>query len=235
MAKSYNDWLFDLDEHLVARNVGVRSHNFDRAALDFGFTNGLAPEEFLSHPCSLREQVLEPVHVDRPEDLKPKRSVVIGTIVGLVLLIVLCVGVPRLLKLGHRHSGRHLVAGEHALDALVRLDAGSKAGTDPEAYSNLLSQARSATDTLSREFPHDTFQAKLKAILEHYILAEELWQATSDDPSPSRELPPVEEFWQRYPDGHIWFMGDHLLSVTPALNVIWAEGRKELESGKELL
>jgi hypothetical protein len=235
MAKTFNDWLFDLDEHLGARGVPVRSGGFDRAALDFGFANGLTPEEFLSHPCSLREQVTEPIQVDRPEDLRPRRSPVVGVIVGFVVVLLLAIGVPRILRAGHHLSGRHLQTARHAVDALQKLEAKAKPGAELEAYSSQVADAQEAVATLSAGFGHDSLEGKLSSALKHYVFAEELWRSNLDEPSPSKELPSVNAFWQNYPDGHIWFMGDSLLSITPALNVVWAEARKELAAAVELL
>lgn len=53
--KTFDQWLFDLDEHLAAEHLPLRSHEFDRGALVWGFTQKQSPEEFLKNAQSYRK------------------------------------------------------------------------------------------------------------------------------------------------------------------------------------
>ena len=65
--KSYQEWIFDLEEFLVGQGLPASAQSFEKGALVYGFTNGLSPADFVKDKVNTPK----PVKVVSPKPAPP--------------------------------------------------------------------------------------------------------------------------------------------------------------------
>lgn len=255
-SKSYQEWIFDLEEFLADQGLPANAQGFEKGALVYGFTNGLSPADFVKDKVNIPKAVSVPMVVTPPvlNTSNPGRistKTITVAICGVTTLIVAFIAVPKIIHPGapgiktglFGPSQEYRNSAKKAVEAVEAIGSRTKVGVSFLKYHEELSEAQIFLDKFAREAPkNDPIVKKLEESLEHYDFAEDVWQVAIDDEmfSPKgkvvgdrliREYTECGDYLIRYLKGDAKNSSD----LTAMLTAVWNHGASAATEARNLL